>query len=385
MKVYERHPLSAVCGDMQPAEFDDFKIDILNNGVDEKIIRLLDNQILDGWHRYRAVAELEKDGQISLAIDTPHELAFVEYAGDDPISFVMTKNLQRRQLTPTQKACAVVEAFEWKPHGGAEYRRRSGSVVTKSNQEMAAAAGVGVGTVIRVKRLMRSNPEIVEFLRDGTLTAGKAVKMIQERKSVEPIISQLYEDMDFILFDIGTCWKKFGVEYRDMTELQGMVASVCHSREVEEVAEKVMAARQKNDCDLDNTDGMSLEGFRAIWKEVDVFNQKFLRRIDYELRKSDTCLLHELHSRVLKNCIKPLVDRCRYFPADFETVYQVGSRVFQWWNWKYFSFRIEGRSVFDDCDEDEKEHRARCYLLFDPYLFLVNMTLMRIIGSKLQS
>jgi len=64
--------------------------DIRQNGLLEPIV-LLDGKILDGRNRYQACQELGIEPET------------VEYDGDDPLAFVLSKNLYRRQLTTSQR------------------------------------------------------------------------------------------------------------------------------------------------------------------------------------------------------------------------------------------------------------------------------------------
>jgi hypothetical protein len=53
---------------------------------------LLDGMVLDGWHRYLACA---KAGV---------EFKAMNFDGADPVAFVISRNLHRRHLTPSQRA-----------------------------------------------------------------------------------------------------------------------------------------------------------------------------------------------------------------------------------------------------------------------------------------
>src|SRR5690606_11005553 len=85
------HPYADIFPWIEGSAFDELKADIAKNGVLEPIV-FLDGAILDGRNRYMAARDL--------GIEYPR----VEYQGDDPLSFVLAKNLARRHLTDRQRA-----------------------------------------------------------------------------------------------------------------------------------------------------------------------------------------------------------------------------------------------------------------------------------------
>ncbi len=92
-----QHPLGALFPPMEAQEFENLVEDVRAHGIIKPIV-LLDNMVLDGWQRYRAA---EKAG-----ID-PY---FKEY--DDPrapLLFVISENIHRRHLNPSQKACLALK------------------------------------------------------------------------------------------------------------------------------------------------------------------------------------------------------------------------------------------------------------------------------------
>lgn len=177
-EAYQRHELSSVFGDMPDEDFVKLKSNIQLNGVIEKTIVTLDGDILDGWHRYRAVRELDIDG----------ELSFVEFDGSDPVKFVLAKNLHRRHLPESQRAVVTAEANKWRDEGRPKLSEKTlpvGRVIPKSTAEMADEAGVGVRTMSRARQVIKDAPDLVDDVKSGDLSLRAAERKIKERKYVE--------------------------------------------------------------------------------------------------------------------------------------------------------------------------------------------------------
>ena len=208
---YERHYLSEVCHTMSDEDFGYFKNDILNQGVLEKQIVLMNGQILDGWHRYSAVTNLIEEGY-EIEVGGKHELIFVEFEeefeGHDPVKFVLAKNVQRRQkeLSLGQRVVIVLEANEWKRHGGREYAIDSDagapaslSKNEKSADEMAEEVGTTNRTaIVDGKRIFRKAKEFIPRIKSGEMSLNAAVQEIRERERVESSIAELFEEAEDI-------------------------------------------------------------------------------------------------------------------------------------------------------------------------------------------
>jgi len=177
---YQSHELSKLFPKMTEEEFAELKSDIKENGLLEPIA-LFENQILDGFHRYKACIELGIEGK------------FVNYKGDDPINFVVSKNLYRRQLTQSQKAALAVsikEAWELRnPHGG---DRKSESRAQKyALGKNAGIAGKQVGAsqsyVEEATRIKKEDPEAFEKVKSGELTISEVQQENKRQKAKELI------------------------------------------------------------------------------------------------------------------------------------------------------------------------------------------------------
>lgn len=95
----EIHPIAHIFPPMNDAEFEEFKEDLLGNGLLEPIV-LFEDMVLDGRNRYNACKEIGID------------IYAVKWEGGmDPVEYVVSKNIHRRQLTPAQRAVAAAKAI----------------------------------------------------------------------------------------------------------------------------------------------------------------------------------------------------------------------------------------------------------------------------------
>lgn len=152
-----RHPLSSLWPDMPAADFEALIESIQSDGLLEPVV-LYEDQVLDGWHRYQAcdIAEVEP--------------RFTTYQGSDPARYVIAQNLHRRQLTPAQRADAVVAASNWvkrgsNQHSAAQVEGGSNDPSSEeqpqpvTTQEMAEQAQVSTGTIKRAKARLRAEQQ----------------------------------------------------------------------------------------------------------------------------------------------------------------------------------------------------------------------------------
>ena len=171
-----RHPLSAAFPDLSDEEFTALKDSIERNGQRDKIL-LFEDQILDGWHRYRACLELGK------------EPIFGVFTGD-AVECVIDKNIHRRQLTASQRAMALATCNQWLGVGTNQLSPQRGSgMVAMSIRKMAVAANVNPKTIEKAKLVsLRATPELREQVITGATTLAEAVRALDSEgaKTTKP-------------------------------------------------------------------------------------------------------------------------------------------------------------------------------------------------------
>ncbi|WP_320055728.1 hypothetical protein [Desulfuromonas thiophila] len=168
---YPQHPLSAAFPAMPRMHLDYLAKDIAEHGL-HIAITLFDGMILDGWHRYQAC---------QVAGVSPRFESLSE--GADPVAFVRSRNLHRRDLTPSQRAAAVVACSEWAKRGTNQHGGSEPGSHPQTATEMAKAADVSVKTIQQAKAAHIAG--LGEQVRDGIITAKAAVKQVRQGAASE--------------------------------------------------------------------------------------------------------------------------------------------------------------------------------------------------------
>lgn len=153
-----RHPLSAAFPSMGVEDLSALVTDIKANGLLSPVV-VFEGQVLDGWHRYSACL---------LAGVTPR---LVEFGDGDPVAFVISQNLHRRQMTSSQRAAAVVACNEWRALGSNQYSPGS---ATKA-EALAKKAEVSTRQIEAAKTAQRAG--LGEAVRDGKVSAQRAAEI----------------------------------------------------------------------------------------------------------------------------------------------------------------------------------------------------------------
>lgn len=166
----KQHPLSAAFPAMSGDDFAALVEDIKANGQREPVM-VHEGMVLDGWHRYQACTQLGIK---------PQQFTFP--ADKDPVAFVLSHNLHRRHLTPSQRAAAVVACSEWAPAHRPK-KQEPGSTFSK-NDDLAKAAGVTPRTITDAKVAHKAG--LTEAVKEGALTVKEAAKVARGKTEAAP-------------------------------------------------------------------------------------------------------------------------------------------------------------------------------------------------------
>jgi ParB-like chromosome segregation protein Spo0J len=138
--------------------------DITKNGLREKIVKYED-QVLDGRCRERACR---------LAGVAPR---YKDYTGNDPLAFVVSRNLHRRHLNDSQRALAAAQASDLKR--GAN-QHTEGLPIGRTSKLF----NVKERSVARGKEVVRHGvPEVVAAVVKGKVPISKAAEISRLPKS----------------------------------------------------------------------------------------------------------------------------------------------------------------------------------------------------------
>lgn len=97
------HPVAALFPMLPDDELDELAADIKQNGLIHPIVLDANRVLIDGRNRLEA------------CIRAGVQPTFTELNGHDPVAFILSANVNRRQLTPGQRAMAVAKAREFLP------------------------------------------------------------------------------------------------------------------------------------------------------------------------------------------------------------------------------------------------------------------------------
>src|SRR6056297_1388645 len=123
----EIHQVALIMPQMNDEEFRMFKEDISGNGLIEPVV-LFQGKVLDGRNRYNACREL--------GIEV---FARTWEGGMDPVEYVVSKNIHRRQLTPAQRATAAAKVIGY--HAGeAKKKQQAAGGDTRNKAELTAVS-----------------------------------------------------------------------------------------------------------------------------------------------------------------------------------------------------------------------------------------------------
>lgn len=183
----EFHEIANLFPMMGVDEFEQLKGDIKANGLIEPIV-LYEDKILDGRNRWLACGEVGEKPR------------FDYYQEDQPVSFVISKNMNRRHLTASQKAMIATNV---KPMLEIEARKRQGArtdladfqeLVPESSKQARDKAGDLFGVsgryVSDAELIKRKAPEYVEPIMQGEMTITDAKRKINRDSRIDSILEK---------------------------------------------------------------------------------------------------------------------------------------------------------------------------------------------------
>ena len=174
----EFHEFAGIFPLLEEAELQELAVDIKQKGLIDPVF-LYEGKILDGRNRYRACLKAEVEPR------------FEEYNGDDPVGFVVSKNLKRRHLNQSQLGFVAlnikaVEAERAKQRVGGRPAEKTpaingGGLGDGDARDIAAKQlGVSHGYVTDAERIRREAPDLEEKVMAGKMHITQAMRALKE-------------------------------------------------------------------------------------------------------------------------------------------------------------------------------------------------------------
>ena len=168
---YEVHPACAAIPLPPEQEINELANSIKLSGLREPITLTKDNLLLDGRCRLKActIAGVEVRTEI--------------FEGDDPVMFVLDKNIHRRHLTNAQRELAVARLANLQ-RGTNQFRRKtkedSSSGTILSIEDAAQKHGVPLSAIKRASTILKkAAPNVVEMVANGTVKLSTATAAVR--------------------------------------------------------------------------------------------------------------------------------------------------------------------------------------------------------------
>ena len=164
------HSAAKLLPPMTDEEYRGLVADIKRTGQREPIV-LFKGRVLDGVHRLRACRELGL---------TPERITRDDIA--DPVAYVLSRNLQRRHLTPSQRAMLAVKTLPALQREAKARQRVGGRLkgsahlrqAGKATAHAARAVGVSARYVEEAKALHAAAPALARRVERGELSLNEA-------------------------------------------------------------------------------------------------------------------------------------------------------------------------------------------------------------------
>ena len=196
----ELHPYCTLFPDCSEEELQMLTDDIRQNGLLEPIV-LFDGKILDGRNRYMACLRSNTKPRT------------IEFTGNDPLGFVLSKNLHRRQLSESQRAAIAAEIANMRrgynkqeeyanlrisqsqshkgvaTDGNFGKESKSTDLPRISQKEAAKMMNVSQRSVNTAAKILKeASPEVVQQVKDGkkTLNAAMTERKPKEKQQAVP-------------------------------------------------------------------------------------------------------------------------------------------------------------------------------------------------------
>jgi len=163
----EFHPLAEIFPELDADRLGELATDIKKNGLIDPLI-MHEGKILDGRNRYAAC---------KMAGVEPR---YVDYEGHDPVGFIVSRNLHRRQLSDSQRAMVAAKLATL---GRGANQHSEGLPLGRASDIM----NVSERSAARARKVLKNAiTAVADALKNGTLPVAEAERISGLPKSEQP-------------------------------------------------------------------------------------------------------------------------------------------------------------------------------------------------------
>ena len=175
------HPAADLLPSLEGPGFDSLVADVRAHGLREPIV-LLDGAILDGRNRYRAC--------LAAGIEPRFEPWKPRHEGDTPVAFVLSRNVERRHLSESQRAMVAARVANLAPGIRGDYVTAASKEAAVSQSEAATKLKVSRSLVQRATKVIKKGtPELVEKVDRGVIPVSTASNLLVLPQAVQAKIA----------------------------------------------------------------------------------------------------------------------------------------------------------------------------------------------------
>src|SRR5262245_22886575 len=166
-KKYDFHPLADLFPMLEDksAAFEAL-VDDIRERKQQEPVWLYEGKILDGRNRYLACQRLGREIQVK------------DFAGDDPIGFVLSANLHRRHLNESQRAMVAAKLTSLGV-GANQHTKGEGISIDVASKLL----NVGRASIDRARKVLAAGePGLVAAVEQGQVSVSAAANQTEDKK-----------------------------------------------------------------------------------------------------------------------------------------------------------------------------------------------------------
>jgi ParB-like chromosome segregation protein Spo0J len=149
------HPVADLFPMMSDEELDDLAADIKANGLVHPIVIDREGTLIDGRNRLEACRRAKVEAEWTV------------FDGDDPVAFILSSNVNRRHMTPSQRAMVVARASRF---------------TSETVRGLAQEHRLALRYVSHANVVLRHAPDLADAVTSGATSLDDAYRTATDRK-----------------------------------------------------------------------------------------------------------------------------------------------------------------------------------------------------------